>query len=40
MKKAFIRFLNLKNTLAIDTDELDLTSMKLLEICVMRSDAG
>ena len=40
MKKTFIRFLNLKNTLAIDTNELDLTSMKLLEICVMRSDAG
>ena len=40
MKEAFISFLNLKNTLAIETDGLDLTSMQLLEICMVRSDAG
>lgn len=40
MKEAFIRFLNLKNTLAIEADGLDLTSMQLLEICMVRSDAG
>ena len=40
MKDAFIRFLNLKNTLAIESEPLDLTSMKLLEICVVRSDEG
>jgi len=40
MKDAFIRFLNLKNTLAIEAIELDLTSMQLLEICMVRSDTG
>ena len=40
MKEAFIRFLYLKNTLAIEADGLDLTSMQLLEICMVRSDAG
>jgi DNA-binding MarR family transcriptional regulator len=40
MKDAFIRFLNLKNTLAIEAIELDSTSMQLLEICMVRSDTG
>lgn len=40
MKNAFIRFLNLRQTLQIDPAELDLTSIKLLEICEVRHDSG
>jgi SOS-response transcriptional repressor LexA len=40
VKSAFIRFLNLRQTLQIDPLELDLTSIKLLEICEVRKHSG
>ena len=40
MKEAFIRFLNLKNTLQVEPADLDLTALKLLEICEMSSHSG
>ncbi len=40
MKDAFIRFLNLKNMLRVEPKDLDLTALKLLEICEMRNDSG
>jgi DNA-binding MarR family transcriptional regulator len=40
MKDAFIRFLNLKNALKVDPADLDLTALRLLEICEMHSHTG
>lgn len=40
MKETFIRFINLKNTLSLESEEIDLTSTKLLEICMVRYGAG
>ncbi len=40
MKNAFIRFLNLKHAAEINTEELDLTSLHLLEVCMLRCHFG
>lgn len=37
MKATFIRFLNLKHTMEVEPSDLDLTSIKLLEICELKS---
>lgn len=39
MKATFIRFLNLKHTMEIDPIELDLTAIKLLEMCELSSSS-
>ena len=40
MKQAFIRFLNLKQTLTITPKELDATAVQLLEVCASKSHTG
>ncbi len=40
MKNAFIRFLNLKHAAEIIPEELDSTSLHLLEVCMLRNQLG
>ena len=40
MKNIYIRFLNLRDAMKIDPEELDLSALKLLELCEVKCSSG
>jgi len=40
VKNIFIRFLNLREAMKIDPAELDLSALKLLEVCAVKCSSG